>query len=140
MKWVLEQQTGSFKSSMQFGGFTMSCRVRRESIEPRDMFHGMILTMDTYARALKNAARMISDGYFARNLQQRYISYKSGFGHLLDKGITNFEECEEYSCKKGEPQPQSGRYEHLENMFNHYIYPPQKSRAGQPTPPYHQRM
>jgi len=123
MKCVLEQQTGSFKSSMQFGGFTMSCRVRRESIEPRDMFHGMILNMDTYARALKNAARIISDGYFARNLQQRYISYKSGFGERLDKGSTTFEECEDYVRKYGECQPQSSRYEHYDNMFNYYVYP-----------------
>jgi len=128
MKCYMEQQTGSFKSGMQYGygGFTMSCRLRRESIEPRDMFHGMILTMDTYARALKNAARMISDGFFARNLQQRYISYKSGFGEKLDKGSTTFEECEDYIRKCGECQPQSSRQEHFENMFNYYVYPSNK--------------
>merc|ERR1712106_1107541 len=51
MKCYLEQQTGSFKSGMQYGygGFNLSCRIRRESIEPRDVFHGMVLTMDTYA-------------------------------------------------------------------------------------------
>lgn len=66
------QKTSSFKSGMDYGhgGFTLSCRVRRESFEPRDMFHGMILTMDTYACALKNAAKLLSDGCFARNLQQ----------------------------------------------------------------------
>jgi len=141
MKRYLEMvmHSSSCKNGMSSssGGFSMSCRVRRESIEPRDMFHGMILTMDTYACALKNAARMISDGYFARNLQQRYISYKSGFGQLLDKGTTNFEECEEYSRKKGEPQPQSGRYEHFENMFNYYIYPAQKAISQAP---YHTRI
>ncbi|CAL4078422.1 unnamed protein product, partial [Meganyctiphanes norvegica] len=119
MKCYLEQ------SGMQYGygGFNLGCRVRRESIEPRDMFHGMVLTMDTYARALKNAARMLSDGFFARNLQQRYISYKSGFGEKLDKGSTNFEECEAYVMKYGECQPQSSRHEHFDNMFNYYVYP-----------------
>jgi len=134
MKCYMEQQTGSFKSGMQYGygGFTMSCRLRRESIEPRDMFHGMILTMDTYARALKNAARMISDGYFARNLQQRYISYKSGFGEKLDKGSTTFEECEDYIRKCGECQPQSSRQEHYDNMFNYYVYPSYKYSSNYP--------
>jgi len=134
MKCYLEQQTGSFKSGMQYGygGFNLSCRVRRESIEPRDMFHGMILTMDTYARALKNAARMLSDGYFARNLQQRYISYKSGFGEKLDKGSATFEECEDYIMKYGECQPQSSRLEHYDNMFNYYVYPAIRSSSGYP--------
>jgi len=134
MKCYLEQQTGSFKSGMQYGygGFNLSCRVRRESIEPRDMFHGMILTMDTYARALKNAARMLSDGFFARNLQQRYISYKSGFGEKLDKGSATFEECEDYIMKYGECQPQSSRYEHYDNMFNYYVYPSFKYSSSYP--------
>jgi len=128
MKCYMEQQTGSYKSGMMYGygGFTMSCRLRRESIEPRDMFHGMILTMDTYARALKNAARMISDGCFARNLQQRYITYKSGFGERLDKGQASFEECEDYIRKYGECQPQSSRIEHFDNMFNYYVFPPHR--------------
>jgi len=134
MKCYLEQQTGSFKSGMQYGygGFNLSCRIRRESIEPRDMFHGMVLTMDTYARALKNAARMLSDGFFARNLQQRYISYKSGFGEKLDKGSTTFEECEDYIMKYGECQPQSARHEHYDNMFNYYVYPSSQYSSNYP--------
>merc|ERR1712198_380284 len=55
MKSVLEQD------GLQQGGFTLGGRVRRESTEPRDLFHGHIMAMDTFARALRNAARMISD-------------------------------------------------------------------------------
>ncbi|CAL4059397.1 unnamed protein product [Meganyctiphanes norvegica] len=132
MKCYMEQKTGSFKSGMDYGhgGFTLSCRVRRESFEPRDMFHGMILTMDTYACALKNAARMLSDGCFARSLHQRYISYKSGFGEKLDKGSTNFEECEEYIRSHGDAQVQSSRQEHHEQMFNYFVYPSAKYSSG----------
>jgi len=117
MKCVLEQ--GGFQN----GGFTMACHLRRESIEPRDMFHAMILTMDTFAKALKIAAKMISDGYYARNLQQRYVSYKAGIGERLDKGASSFEECEDYIRKYGEPIPQSSHHERMENMFNSYVYP-----------------
>ncbi|XP_068200260.1 LOW QUALITY PROTEIN: xylose isomerase-like [Palaemon carinicauda] len=118
MKCVLEQ------GGLQQGGFTLGGRVRRESVEPRDLFHGHILAMDCFARALKNAARMISDGNFARSIQQRYSSYKSGFGERVEQSSVNFEECEDYVRKCGEPQPQSSRYEHYENMFNYYVFPP----------------
>ncbi|CAL4162543.1 unnamed protein product [Meganyctiphanes norvegica] len=132
MKCYMEQKTGSFKSGMDYGhgGFTLSCRVLRESFEPCDMFHGMILTMDTYACALKNAARILSDGCFARNLQQRYISYKSGFGEKLDKGSTSFEECAEYIRSHGDAQVQSSHQEQHEQMFNYYVHPSAKKPSG----------
>lgn len=60
----------TLQSGLQQGGLTMGGRVRRESVEPRDLFHGHILAMDTFARALRNAARMIADGCFTRNVQQ----------------------------------------------------------------------
>ncbi|ROT75458.1 uncharacterized protein [Penaeus vannamei] len=118
MKCVLEQQSG-----LQGGGFILGGRARRESTEPRDLFHGHIMAMDTFARALRNAARMISDGSFSRSIQQRYSSYKSGLGERIEKGAASFEECEDYVRKCGEPQPQSSRHEHFENMFNYYIFP-----------------
>jgi len=115
MKCVLEQ------GGLQ-GGVSMSFRVRREAIEPRDHFHAHILAIDTFARALRNAARILSDGCFARNVQQRYITYKSGIGERLEKGSATLEECEEFVRKAGPPQPISSRYEHYENMFNFYVY------------------
>merc|ERR1712212_1474580 len=72
MKSVLEQD------GLQQGGFILGGRVRRESTEPRDLFNGHIMAMDTFARALRNAVRMISDGAFSRSFEQRYASYKSG--------------------------------------------------------------
>jgi len=117
MKCVLEQ------SGLQQGGFILGGRVRRESSDPKDLFHGHIMAMDTFARALRNAARMISDGSFSRSIQQRYSSYKSGLGERIEKGAASFEECEDYIRKCGEPQPQSSRFEHFENMFNYYIFP-----------------
>ncbi|KAK8741450.1 hypothetical protein OTU49_002224 [Cherax quadricarinatus] len=120
MKCVLEQ------GGLQHGGFTLGGRVRRESVEPRDLFHGHILAMDTFARALKNAARMISDGCFARSLQHRYSSYKSGFGERVERNTATLEDCEDFVRKNGEPELHSARYEHFESMFNYYVYPPRQ--------------
>merc|ERR1712055_433260 len=117
MKSFLEQD------GLQQGGFTLGGRVRRESTEPRDLFHGHIMAMDTFARALRNVARMISDGAFNRTFQQRYASYKSGFGERVEKSGVTLEECEDYVRENGEPQSQSSHYEHYENMFNYYVFP-----------------
>ncbi|XP_045596654.1 xylose isomerase [Procambarus clarkii] len=120
LKSVLEQ------GGLQQGGFTLGGRVRRESIEPRDLFHGHILAMDTFACALKNAARLISDGCFARSIQQRYSSYKSGFGERVEKNMATLEDCEDFVRKNGEPHLKSAHHEHFESMFNYYVYPPRQ--------------
>ncbi|KAB7505110.1 Xylose isomerase, partial [Armadillidium nasatum] len=118
MKCVMEQ------GGLQNGGFTLGFKTRREAIEPRDLFHAYILAMDTYARALKNAARMLTDGCFARSIQQRYITYKSSIGERLDKGNCVFEECEDFIRKAGPIKPTTSSYESFENMFNFYVFPP----------------
>ncbi|CAL4099464.1 unnamed protein product, partial [Meganyctiphanes norvegica] len=117
MKCILDQ------NGLQPGGLILGGKLHRESCEPEDPFYGHILTMDTYARALKNAAKMISDGIFARNLQQHYISYKSEFGERLDNGSCTLEDCEEQVRTFGEPKTQSAHIEHYENIFNNYVYP-----------------
>ncbi|KAK3863538.1 hypothetical protein Pcinc_030688 [Petrolisthes cinctipes] len=50
-----------------------------------------------------NAARMIADGCFTRNIQQRYASYKTGFGERVDRSGVTLEECEDHVRKSGEP-------------------------------------
>jgi len=124
MKCVLEQD------GLQQGGFSLGFRVRRESTEPRDIFHGYILAMDTFARALRNAANMISDGSFSRSVQERYSSYNSEFGEKVDNGDASFEDCEEFVKEKGEPETQSSRHEHYENMFNYYVYPAEQQQES----------
>ncbi|XP_076051335.1 xylose isomerase-like [Oratosquilla oratoria] len=120
MKCILEQ------GGLQTGGLTLGGRLRRESVETKDLFHAHILAMDTYARALRNAAKIMADGSFARTLQQRYGSYKSGIGERIEKGAATFEECEEFVRKYGEPQPQSAHLEHYDNVLNYYVYPPRQ--------------
>ena len=56
------------------GGVTLGGRLRRGSVEPKDLFEGHVLAMDTFARALRNAARLISEGVFSRSLQQVSLS------------------------------------------------------------------
>ena len=44
------------------GGLNFDAKVRRESTDVEDLFIGHINGMDTYARGLRNAARMQAEG------------------------------------------------------------------------------
>jgi xylose isomerase len=103
------------------GGLNFDAHVRRQSIDPKDIFYAHIGAMDTFARGLKNAAKMIRSGKFEKAIKRRYAGWDADFGQKIEKGKISFEELEEYTLKNGEPKLQSGRQELLENMLNTYI-------------------
>ena len=104
------------------GGTNFDAKVRRESIDPVDLFYAHIGGMDAFARGLKTAARIRSDQALADVVQQRYSSYDSGIGKRIEQGHATFAELDAYMTEKGEADPnQSGRQEMLENLINQYI-------------------
>ncbi len=103
------------------GGLNFDAHVRRQSIDPEDLFHAHIGAMDCFARGLKNAARMIEDGRLADAVKQRYAGWDSGLGAEIENGKVDFEALEKYTLNNGDPELQSGRQELLENIFNEYI-------------------
>ncbi|MBW8001320.1 MAG: xylose isomerase [Planctomycetes bacterium] len=103
------------------GGLNFDAKLRRQSIEPNDLFHGHIGGMDAFARGLKIAAKMIEDGRFAAAVKERYATWDSGIGADIEAGRVGFEELEKYTLKNGEPEIKSGRQEMLENILNEYI-------------------
>ncbi len=104
------------------GGTNFDAKVRRESIDPIDLFHAHIGGMDAFARGLKIAAAIRADGVLSDFVKQRYSSYDSGIGRKIDIGTTNFTSLEAYMLEKGEADPNtSGRQEMLENIINQYI-------------------
>jgi len=115
MKVVLRQ------GGLQPGGLNFDCKVRRESTDLKDIFISHIGAMDTFARALKCAAKIFEDEVMSKQVQDRYISYKSGIGAKIDSGNTTLEELEEYVLQHGEPSLISGQQEHFESMFNYYM-------------------
>lgn len=103
------------------GGLNFDAKVRRQSIDPVDLFHAHVGAMDAFARGLKNAARMIRDKRFDKAIAQRYSGWDKPFGKKIEQGKAGFEELEAYTLAHGEPKLQSGRQELLENMLNEYI-------------------
>ena len=108
---------GGFKT----GGFNFDAKVRRQSIDPVDLFHAHIGGMDAFARGLKIAARLVKDGPFAKFVRNRYRGWDTSLGRKIERGKATFQELEKYTLARGEPRIQSGRQEMLENILNEYI-------------------
>ncbi|KAG0719415.1 Xylose isomerase [Chionoecetes opilio] len=115
MKAVLEQD------GIAPGGLNFDAKVRRESTALKDLFIAHVAAMDTFARGLKNAAKMISEGVVKKSINARYVSWKSGVGARIAQGEATLEECEKAVAELGDPHPDSGQQEHFEAMINHYI-------------------
>ncbi len=103
------------------GGLNFDAHVRRQSIDPVDLFYAHIGGMDVFARGLKNAAKMIGDKVFENAVKDRYKGWSEDLGKQIEGKKIGFEELEAYTIKNGEPKVQSGKQELLENYLNAYI-------------------
>lgn len=104
------------------GGLNFDCKVRRESVDPVDLFLGHIGAMDTYARGLRNAAKMKQDGVLDQMVKERYLSFQTeAIGKKIEDGTATLEECEAFAKEKGEPASISGKQELYEIVRNRYV-------------------
>jgi xylose isomerase len=104
------------------GGFNFDAKLRRQSIDPSDLFHAHIGGMDAYAAAFKIARQILADGHFERFVADRYSSFDTGYGKDIESRKIGFKELEKLVLTKlGEPTPRSGRQEYLENLLNRYL-------------------
>jgi len=104
------------------GGFNFDAKLRRQSIDPVDLFHGHIGGMDVLARALLNAARMVEDRKLAAIVNERYARWDGDLGRAILNGQTTLADLSDHVIRTGvEPRPRSGRQELLENLVNDYL-------------------
>lgn len=112
---------------LKYGGFTtggtnFDAKLRRESVEPVDMFHAHIGGMDAFARGLKIASAIRKDGRLAGFVKERYRSWDGELGRQIEKGKVGFKQLEAYILRQGDIAPNaSGRQELLENILNEFI-------------------
>lgn len=104
------------------GGTNFDAKVRRASFEPVDLFYGHIVGMDTFAKGLKIAYRIIEDGKLDKFVEDRYASYSSGIGKDIVDGKVGFKELEKYALENSQIRNVSGRQEMLEGLLNKYIF------------------
>ena len=104
------------------GGVNFDAKVRRESIDPIDLFYAHIGGMDTFARGLRVAAAIRADGQLDDFLTTRYGTWDTGIGAEIESGNHDFKSLSKYMMEKGDSDPNiSGRQEYLENVINQYI-------------------
>jgi xylose isomerase len=112
---------------LQAGGFTtggtnFDAKLRRQSIDPEDLLYGHIGGMDACARGLKAAAKMVEDGALSKPLAERYAGWESDRAKKMLSGAMSLEEITAMvEAENINPQPKSGRQEHLENIVNRYV-------------------
>lgn len=101
------------------GGMNFDSKVRRQSIDPVDLFHGHIGAVDLLARALIAAAGLIERGELAGFVTDRYAGWRDpGAAGLLDGSQSLAAISAAAQAAAVDPQPRSGRQEHLENLIS----------------------
>lgn len=106
-------QNGGFTS----GGFNLDAKVRRQSIDLEDLFHGHVNGVDTLAKGLLQAALLIEKGHLSEFVKDRYKNWHTGIGKKILNGKMNMESISEYvRNNKIDPKPRSGRQEWLESL------------------------
>ena len=110
-------QEGGLKS----GGMNFDAKTRRNSTDLEDIFIGHISSMDTLARGLLIASKILEDPNYKKLKYNRYSSFDSGDGHLFEQGEVNLEQLTELAQKTMEPEQISGKQELYEMLINKHI-------------------
>jgi xylose isomerase len=98
------------------GGFNFDAKVRRQSIEAVDLFHGHIGGIDTIAQALLRTAAIIKGGRLEGFRSDRYVGWNSKFGEVIK--ATDLAAIADLCIAQNlSPQPKSGRQEWCENII-----------------------
>jgi xylose isomerase len=103
------------------GGINFDAKTRRNSTDPEDLFHAHIGGMDSFARALLVADKVLRETPYRQFRKDRYASFDAGRGRDFEQGLLTLEDLRAYAIEKGEPAQRSGRQEWLENIINNCI-------------------
>jgi len=109
---------GGFKQ----GGLNFDAKIRRQSIDPEDLFYAHIGGMDVAARSLIAVEKMINDKELSTYIQNRYKKWDQTLGKFIHSQEGNLETIANKVISENiEPKPQSGQQEYLENILNKYL-------------------
>ena len=103
------------------GGVNFDAKVRRNSTDRADLFHAHIGGIDTFARALITADRILQHSDYRKIRTERYASFDSGQGKAFEQGQLGLADLRNLAAASGAPETISGRQELLENLINRFI-------------------
>ncbi len=103
------------------GGINFDAKIRRNSTDPDDLFIAHISGMDTFARSLLIADRILKESDYLKMRQKRYESFDKGPGKDYELGRLTLEDLRGLAGKNGEPATISGKQELYEQLINMYL-------------------
>lgn len=112
-------KNGGFTS----GGFNFDTKLRRQSIDPQDLFIGHIGGMDTCAMALKKAAAILENDFIKTAQARRYQGWNNNLGQSILNGNQSLASLAKVAVDNNlAPQHVSGQQELLENQVNGVLF------------------
>jgi xylose isomerase len=107
----------------QGGGFNFDTKLRRQSLDRTDLFHGHIGGIDTLAKAFLVAMDMIEQGALSKARTERYAGWKGDLGAYIMSDSASLEAISDKVLADGiDPKPVSGKQEAMENLVNRAIW------------------
>jgi xylose isomerase len=97
------------------GGFNFDTKLRRQSLDRTDLFHGHIGGIDTVAQALLRAQALLDDGVLDRARSERYSGWDGELGRRIMDADTTL-------ASLADEARDSGRQELLENEVNRVLW------------------
>jgi xylose isomerase len=102
------------------GGTNFDAKLRRQSLDPADLILAHVGAMDTCARGLKAAAKLLENGALESARAERYAGWdKPEAQAMLDSDLGTI--TARVLADGVNPEPRSGRQERLENLVNRYV-------------------
>lgn len=103
------------------GGVNFDSKTRRASFEPIDVVYSHIAGMDSFARGLEVAAKLLEDKVLENVVADRYASFKTGIGADIVAGKTDLKSLEAYALQNNPIVNASGRQELIKSVLNQYL-------------------
>ena len=110
-------QAGGFK----IGGINFDAHIRRNSTDIEDIFIAHISGMDTFARGLLVADKIMKESDYLQMRKKRYASFDRGPGKDYERGKLTLQNLRDIALKNGEPKTISGKQELYEQLINMYL-------------------
>jgi len=103
------------------GGMNFDAKTRRSSTDLEDIFIGHIHSMDTLARGLLIADRILQESDYVKLKSTRYASFDTEKGASFEKGQLDLEKLTIIAKEIGEPEKISGKQELFESLVNQFL-------------------
>jgi len=100
------------------GGFNFDAKLRRQSVDPNDLYLAHIGGIDTIARALLAAADLISTAALQKVRDERYRGWNSDLGKRIMQGDFTLQSLADHAGEQNlDPRIPSGRQELAESII-----------------------